>query len=45
MIVTDVSPQFKSKEFEEFCKKFKINHEASFPHHPQSNGHAKNAVK
>jgi len=44
-IVTDGGPQFKSKEFEELCGKFMINHEMSSPHHPQSNGHAENAVK
>jgi transposase InsO family protein len=45
MIVTDGGPQFKLKEFQELCEKFMINHETSSPHHPQSNGHAENAVK
>ena len=45
MIVTDGGPQFKSKEIEELCGKFMINHEMSSPHHLQSNRHAKNAVK
>ncbi len=34
-IVTDGGPQFKSKEFEELCEKFMINHETSSLHHPQ----------
>jgi transposase InsO family protein len=45
MIVTNSSPQFKLKDFEQLCEKFMINHETSSPHHPQSNGNAKNAVK
>ena len=44
-IVTDSGPQFKPKEFEELCEILLINHETSSTHHPQSIGHAGNAVK
>jgi hypothetical protein len=33
-IITNGSLQFKSKEFEELCEKFMINHETSSPLHP-----------
>uniref|UniRef100_A0A0K2THE5 Putative LOC101240642 [Hydra vulgaris] n=1 Tax=Lepeophtheirus salmonis TaxID=72036 RepID=A0A0K2THE5_LEPSM len=42
---TDGIPQYKSIEFKEFCNHFKINHEISSSHHPQSNGHAEAVVK
>ena len=42
---TDGGPQFTSKEFQDFLKRWNVNHIVSSPHHPQSNGHAEAAVK
>ena len=44
-IFSDGGPQFTSKEFEDFVKVLKIDHDTSSPHYPQSNGIAENGVK
>jgi len=44
-IYSDGGPQFKSREFEQMCKDYHIQHTASSPHHPKSNGHAEATVK
>jgi hypothetical protein len=44
IIYSDGGPQFKD-EFDDFCKKWSINHIKSSPHYPQSNGVAESAVK
>ena len=35
---SDSSPQYASKEFEEFAKSYRFRHETSSPLYPQSNG-------
>ena len=42
---TDGGPQFASAAFREFLAHWKITHELSSPHYPQSNGHAEAHVK
>ena len=42
---TDGGPQFTSKEFQDFLKRWNVKHMITSPHHPQSNGHAEAAVK
>ena len=42
---TDGGPQFSSKRFADFCKRWQIYHQKSTPHYPQSNGCAEAAVK
>lgn len=42
---TDGGPQFTSREFQEFLKRWNVRHIVASPHHPQSNGHAEAAVK
>jgi hypothetical protein len=44
MIYSDGGRQFKDK-FDNFCKRWSINHVKSSPHYPQSNGEAESAVK
>jgi hypothetical protein len=44
IIYSDGGPQFKD-EFDDFYKKWSINHIKSSPHYPQSNGVAESAVK
>ncbi len=44
IIYSDGRPQFKD-EFDDFCKKWSINHIKSSPHYPQLNGVAESAVK
>ena len=43
-IRTDGGPQFRGP-FDEWCKEHHVVHEVSSPYHPQSNGHAEQAVK
>ena len=42
---TDGGPQFKSREFGDFLRRFGVMHETSSPYYPKSNGHAEAAVK
>lgn len=44
-IFSDGGPQFRSQEFINFCKEWRIDPQTSSPHYPQSNGIAENAVK
>ena len=44
-IRSDGGPQFRSEEFEAFCKAMHIKHELSSSYNPQSNGLAESAVK
>ena len=44
-LVTDNGPQFASRDFLKFAKKWDFEHLASSPHHSQSNGKAESAVK
>ena len=44
-LTTDGGPQFASKKFGDFCKRWTVHHEKSSPHHHQANGHAESAVK
>ena len=44
-LCTDGGPQFASRKFADFCKKWQVTHIKSTPHYPQSNGHAEAAVK
>ncbi len=44
-IRTDNGPQFSSKEFADFSKKYNFRHITSSPHFPASNGQAESAVK
>ena len=43
-IRTDGGPQFRGP-FDQWCEDNSIIHELSSPYHPESNGHAENAVK
>ena len=44
-LATDNGPQFASKQFAEFAKKWRFDHRTSSPHYPRSNGQAEAAVK
>lgn len=44
-IYSDGGPQFTSQEFARFCERNFIEHIASSPYYPKSNGVAENAVK
>jgi hypothetical protein len=45
ILVSDNGPQFRSDEFEEFCKKNGILHRTSAVHKPSTNGQAEIVVK
>lgn len=45
LIVSDNGPQFKSEEFETWCKVNGIKHATSTPYHPKTNGLAERAVR
>ena len=45
VLCTDRGPQLSSRKFADFCHRWQIQHIMSSPHYPQSNGHAKAAVK
>ena len=42
---TDGGPPFSSHRFREFIKTWKITHDFSTPHYPESNGHSEANVK
>ena len=42
---SDGAPQFASREFRQFLKRWGVNAELSAPHYPQSNGLAEAAVE
>lgn len=44
-IVLDNGPQFKTLEFQEFCRNNEIEHVMGATYHPSTNGAAENAVK
>ena len=44
-IFSDGGPQCESNEFAKFCTDWRISHDTSSPHYPQSNGIAENGVK
>ena len=44
-IFSDGGPQFTSEEFKHFCEEWRIDHQTSSPHYPQSNGIAENGIK
>ena len=43
-IRSDCGTNFMAKEFEEFCKEFRINHVHSSPYYHQSNGASEKSV-
>ena len=45
VLCTDGGPPFSSRQFAEFCRRWKVKHVMSSPHYPQSNGHAEAGVK
>ncbi|XP_041366854.1 uncharacterized protein K02A2.6-like [Gigantopelta aegis] len=42
---SDCGPQFTSKQFQQFCKDYGINHNTSSPHFQSSNGEAERAIQ
>ena len=44
-IISDNGPQYISKEFQDFCNKWDIEHLTSSPYNSKSNGKAESAVK
>ena len=45
ILVSDNGPQFTSREFEKFARKWEFQHKLTSPYHSQSNGKAEAAVK
>ena len=45
MLLTDIIPQFVSKEACQFSNEWEFEHSTSSPYYPQSNGKAESAVK
>ncbi|XP_035232999.1 uncharacterized protein K02A2.6-like [Stegodyphus dumicola] len=45
IVISDNGPQFASKEFAEFAKKYQFKDITSRPYHPQSNGLAERSVQ
>jgi transposase InsO family protein len=43
--MTDNGPQFTAEEFRKFAQKYDLEHVASSPHYPRSNGKVEAAVK
>ncbi len=45
MVISDNGPQFASKEYQEFAKKWEFQHITSSPYHPEANGKAEQTVQ
>ena len=45
VFISDNGPQYSSKNFAQFCKKWGITHLTSSPHYPRSNGLAEKSVQ
>ncbi|XP_035212387.1 uncharacterized protein K02A2.6-like, partial [Stegodyphus dumicola] len=45
IVISDYGPQFASKEFAEFAKKYQFKHITSSSYHPRSNGLAERSVQ
>lgn len=45
VLITDNGPPFNSKEFQQFCKNWEIEHKTSSPYLPRSNGLAERSVQ
>ena len=45
VVISDNGPQYSSKEFQEFAKKWEFQHITSSPYHPEANGKAERTVQ
>ncbi|CAB4040233.1 Transposon Ty3-G Gag-Pol poly [Paramuricea clavata] len=45
VVISDNGPQYSSKEFQEFAKKWEFQHIKSSPYHPEANGKAERTVQ
>ena len=45
VVISDSGPQYLSKEFQEFAKKWEFQHITSSPYHPEANGKAERTVQ
>ena len=45
IVISDNGPQFTSKQFEDFARKYEFSHVTSSPYYPKSNGEAERAVQ
>ena len=45
VVISDNGPQFASKEYQEFAKKWEFQHITSSPYHPEANGKAERTVQ